>query len=60
MFKIGDNVTNNGGKTVPPWDGTIVDVIEREGKRPSFVRVYWRFPLGKTLDHHVEELVRVV
>lgn len=57
MFKIGDTVTNNGDKT---WGGTIVDIMQWEGKRPSYVRVYWRFPVNNVLDHPVGELVRVV
>lgn len=57
MLKLGDTVTNNGGD--PRWDGTVVDIIEKDGRTPSYLRVYWRYPLGRVADHHAGELVKV-
>ena len=52
MFRIGDTVALSGDDMT---DGTVVDVIE-----PQYVRVYWRYPLGKVSDHHAPELARIV
>jgi hypothetical protein len=48
-LRIGDRVTLDGHRD-PPWDGTVVDIIEPGGIPPS-VRVYWRYPLGRVSDH---------
>lgn len=53
-FRIGDTVAQVGKDMT---DGTVVDVIDPTGD-PQYVRVYWRYPLGKVSDHYAPELVQ--
>jgi len=40
----------------PPWDGTVVDVVEDPVKVSPLYRVYWRYPFGKVADYRQNEL----
>lgn len=53
-LRIGDTVSTVG-KHEPPYDGTVVDVVDPHSD-PQYVRVYWRYPLGKVADYHATEL----